>query len=249
MKVILVDDEKAALVILKHKLMLLHSANIEILAECNNAEDAISAINTLKPDLVFLDIEMPNLSGFDILAKLQNTDFHVIFATAHEEFVLQALRVNAIDYLLKPVDEDDLALAIDKVEKKMKSSKEPTDTISKLLGFLRTTKAKLQVPTAEGTYFIPYEEIIRIEADGSYSHIFAKDRKKITTSKPIGEFDFLDNNENEFMKVHKSTIINLNMVTKYKRGDGGIAIMIDNVEVDIARRRKDDFLKRLEIKD
>jgi two-component system, LytTR family, response regulator len=249
MKVILVDDEKAALVILKHKLLSQQASKIEILAECNNAEDAIVAINSMKPDLVFLDIEMPNLSGFDILSKLQNTDFHVIFATAHEEFVLQALRVNAIDYLLKPVDEDDLSLALSKVENKMKTEKEPADNITKLLGFFKATKTKLQVPTAEGTYFIPYEEIIRIEADGSYSHIFAKSRKKITTSKPIGEFDFLDTDENEFMKVHKSTIINLNMVAKYKRGDGGVAVMIDDVEVDIARRRKDDFLRRLELGD
>jgi two-component system, LytTR family, response regulator len=246
MKVILVDDEKAALVILKHKLKL-QRPNIEILAECNNAFDAIEAINTMRPDLVFLDIEMPNLSGFDMLNQFENKDFHVIFATAHEDFVLQALRMNAIDYLLKPIDEEDLGIALSKVEALLNDKSNPINPIDKLLDFFKYAKTKLQVPTVEGTHLIPYEEIIRIEADGSYSHVFAKNRKKITVSKPIGDFDYLDNGENEFMKVHKSTIINLSMVAKYKRGDGGIAIMVDDAEVDIARRRKDDFLRRLQI--
>jgi two-component system LytT family response regulator len=246
MKVILVDDEKAPVTILKHKLLKIRP-DIQIIATCNNDLEAINAIETLKPDLVFMDIEMPNQSGFDIVAKFKNPDFFVIFATAHEEFILKALRAHAIDYLLKPIDEEELSNALAKVQDLLNQKAMPTDSVAQLMDYFKHSKAKLQIPTMDGTHFIPYEDVIRIEADGSYSHIYSKNRKKITTSKALCEFDFLDNGRNEFIKVHKSNIININMVSKYKRGDGGIAIMVDDAEIDIARRRKDDFIKKLSL--
>lgn len=250
LRVIIVDDEIAAIDVLKYKL-LKYNPQIEILAHCDNADEACEAIEILKPNLVFLDIEMPNFSGFDVLANIENPTFEVIFSTAHEQYTIDAIRADAFDYLLKPISEDDLARALGKLEKKIKDKAEnkSSEIIASpdFFNFLKPLKVqkRLQVVTAECTHFIPYEDIIRIDADGSCSHIHILNRKRIISGKPLCEYDFLDKGDNEFMKVHRSHIINLNVVSRYIRGDGGIAIMNDHSEIDIARRKKDEFLNRL----
>ncbi|GAA4469271.1 LytTR family DNA-binding domain-containing protein [Nibrella saemangeumensis] len=251
MKVILVDDERPALITLRHKL-LKYDSSIEILAMCEEPEDGLEQIGRLKPDVVFLDVEMPGMNGFDLLEQLPKIDFEVVFTTAHDEFTIQAIRVSAFDYLLKPVDEEDLRKTLERLIVCLKE-KEDRNHFREFQYLLKSLRGepekvkKLPIATMDGILLLPLSDIIRIEAMGSYTAFYCSKKQKIVASKSISEFDHLCHNDT-FFKVHKSHIINLNFVEKYIRGEGGSVILADGSEVGVSRRSKAELLERLFLK-
>lgn len=255
MKVILVDDEKSAITLLRHKL-LRYDTGIEILAECQSVKAALDALEKVQPDVLFLDVEMPGATGFELLQQLgSDTPFQVIFTTAHSEYAIEALRGGAFDYLLKPVQESELASAMDRLRTKRKTATKSAATVApegvaallKSLQNLQDKEKKLAVPTAEGVLFLPAADIIRMEAAGSYATIFLKDKSKLVASKNLSELEAMLDHA-DFFKVHKSHLVNLSYVSKYIRGEGGILVLTDGSEVDVSRRKKEELMIRLALR-
>ncbi|MBK6933246.1 MAG: response regulator transcription factor [Saprospirales bacterium] len=257
MKAILVDDEPSARALLRHKLRRC-DPEIDILAECESVEEALSALDRRPPDVLFLDIEMPGATGFELLQQLgADAPFQVIFTTAHSEYAIEALRGGAFDYLLKPVQEDELARALDRLHQKRTgaaradaggpSAPQGMAALLKSLQSLQEKDKKLAVPTSEGVLFLPLADIIRAEAAGSYATIFLQNRQKLVASKNLTELEEMLGSS-DFFKVHKSHLVNLRYVTKYIRGEGGILVLTDGTEVDVSRRKKEELLARLSVR-
>ena len=243
-KTLIIDDEVRGSQALAK--LLERYPEIELLGAAHSADEGIVTIQRLKPDLVFLDIQMPGKTGFDMLNAMPEVKFEVIFVTGYDQYAIQAFKFGAIDYLLKPVDIDDLDYSVEKVIDRIKK-KDTNHSIELLLQNIRTPKnenMQLALPTQEGVFYIPIAEIIRCESDGSYTVFHLADKKKIIVSKNVKEYEELLTPYN-FCRVHNQHLINLRHVKKYVKGEGGFAIMSDNYEVEVARRRKEDFLAEL----
>lgn len=244
-RTILVDDETRLLESLKHTVAR-YCPQLEVVAACNDPDEAIQEIKDKDPDLVIMDISMPRKNAFDLLNELYPVSFHIIFVTAHHEYSLQAFKYSAVDYLLKPLDETELIAAVTKAEKKIKE-KSSGDSFRALLHNLNphtgTHQKKICLTTLTGFRVISASEIVYGAAEGSYTNFILTDKTKICVSKPIIEFEHMLD-ENEFLRVHKSFIVNLQHIKEYKRGDGGILIMDNNDEIDVSRRKKDIFLEK-----
>lgn len=241
MKAIIVDDEKNGVKVLK-KLIKNYCPEIQVIANADNIEDAFKIIQSLQPDLVFLDIEMPNGNGFELLKKFDQINFQIIFTTAFDGYAIKAIKYHAIDYLLKPIDIDELKLAVESATKNQKEK--PKE--NKYLKFVQEQKLqianKIAVPVKDGMLFITINDIVRIESDGSYSTFYMTDLNKIVVSKNLKEYeDTLP--ANDFFRTHKSHLINLKYVKKYLLGNGHFVEMNDGSKVEIARRKKDEFFK------
>jgi two-component system LytT family response regulator len=246
MKAILVDDEPDGIRTLK-KLLERHCPEVNILATCSNATTAKQQIKELSPDVLFLDIQMPGKSGLDLLTEIYDKDFEVIFVTAHNEYMLQALQYSAADYLLKPVDEDRLIDAVQRVEKKLAAGKKEERTKALLHNLAESgnpAAMRLCLPTLKGFIVLKLEEIIYCEAERSYTIFHLDGKKTVTVSKPLLDYDSLLK-DTTFLRIHKSFLINLHHVKEYHRGEGGMVIMSDNAEIEISRRKKDQFLLRI----
>lgn len=241
---IIIDDEPKNIRILR-KLVDDYCPEVEVIAEASDVLEAFESIRANKPDLLFLDIEMPFGNAFDLLDKLQPVNFEVIFITAFNEYALKALKYSALDYLLKPVNIEDLKLAVHKAIERIKSRSTHAN-LNNLLENLRKLQPamqKLALPTNEGLVFLPVEKIVRCEAKGSYTiiHTF---NEKLVTSRNIKEYEELLPG-NIFFRVHNSHIVNINNIKKYYKGRGGYIEMDDGATVEIATRRKDAFLRRI----
>src|SRR5258706_5214441 len=246
MKAILVDDEPDGIRTLK-KMLERHCPDVNIVATCSNAATAKQQIKELNPDVLFLDIQMPGKSGLDLLTEIYEKDFEVIFVTAHNEYMLQALQYSAADYLLKPVDEDRLIDAVQRVEKKLEAGKKEERTKALLHNLAESgnpAAMRLCLPTLKGFIVLKLEEIIYCEAERSYTVFHLDGKKTVTVSKPLLEYDSLLK-DTTFLRIHKSFLINLHHVKEYHRGEGGLVIMSDNAEIEISRRKKDQFLMKI----
>lgn len=246
MRAILVDDEPDGIRTLK-KLLEMNCPEVEIVATCSNTFDAVNKIQELKPDLIFLDIRMPNKSGLDMLAEISEIDFEVIFVTAHNEYMLQALQFSAVDYLMKPVDEDRLQEAVQRVEKRLKGKKNEGRTEVLLHNINKAgypLEMRLCLPTQKGFTIVKLEEIIYCEAQRSYTLFRLINNKSIIISKPLFDYDKLLA-DTVFLRVHKSFLINLMHIKEYMRGEGGTVVMSDGMEVEISRRKKEQFLDKV----
>jgi two-component system LytT family response regulator len=246
MRAILVDDEPDGIRTLK-KLLELNCPEVEIIATCSNTFEAVNKIEELKPDLLFLDIRMPNKSGLDMLAEISEIEFEVIFVTAHNEYMLQALQFSAVDYLMKPVDEDRLQEAVQRVEKRLKGKKNAGHTEVLLHNINKAgypLEMRLCLPTQKGFTIVKLEEIIYCEAQRSYTLFRLINNKSIIISKPLFDYDKLLA-DTVFLRVHKSFLINLMHIKEYMRGEGGTVIMSDGMEVEISRRKKEQFLEKV----
>lgn len=246
MKAILVDDEPDGIRTLR-KMLERHCPEVNIMATCSNAAMAKQQIKELKPDVLFLDIQMPGKSGLDLLTEIYEKDFEVIFVTAHNEYLLQALQYSAADYLLKPVDEDRLIDAVQRVEKKLAAGKKEERTKALLHNLAESgnpAAMRLCLPTLKGFIVLKLEEIIYCEAERSYTIFHLDGKKTVTVSKPLLEYDSLLK-DTTFLRIHKSFLINLYHVKEYHRGEGGMVIMSDNAEIEISRRKKDQFLLKI----
>ena len=239
MNCIIIDDDEHCIETLTY-LLENNFSKVNILASCLDATKAFDLINELKPDFIFLDIEMPYLNGFDLLSKFETISFEVIFTTAYDSYAIKAIKFSALDYLLKPVSKEELGVAIEKIDKKQ-------STISKTQLQMATAVNNKQLPgvialpTAEGLTFAKVSDIIFCTADGSYSKIYMTDNSELFLSKSLGDLDELLN-EYHFFRIHKSIVVNLGQVKKYVRGEGGEVIMSNGQNLQVARNRKADFL-------
>lgn len=248
-KVIIVDDSPQARKLLR--LMLKELApEIYILAEADNVNSGISAILEHKPDAVFLDIEMPEKSGLQLADELikQNINCEIIFTTAFNDYAINAFRLSAIDYLLKPINENQLLQAIEKLKEKKKSLT-AIDRLKVLSENLNpVANDKLCIPIHNGYEYIPVNEIEYLEADGSYVHIFLFDKKQKTVSKNLKYFDQLLSKFSNFVRVHRSFCININCMSLYSKSGRGTITMKNGRIIDLARDRRAAFLEILENK-
>lgn len=245
-RALIIDDEEHCIEGLQNLLVNRHGNLVEVLGSAKTARDAIESIAVLEPDLVFLDVQMGEKTGFDILRSLPKIDFEIIFTTAFEKFALQAIKFSALDYLLKPIDVDELNAAIMKLINE-KSRKKTADKINLLLQNTQKTDGlfkKIIVPTISGFEFIEIANIIRCESDSNYTSIYYKDKQKIVVSKTLKDFEEMLNDYN-FFRVHNSHLINLAYIKRYHKGKGGSVTLTDGSEIEVSTRRKEDFLKKL----
>lgn len=242
LKIVIVDDEPGARESLANFLNI-YCSEVKILAKCATIKEAKEAIQTLSPDLVLLDIRLKKGTGFDLLSSLDLIDFHLIFTTAYDEYAIKAFKFNAIDYLLKPIDVEELEIAINKVKRLNKTS---SDDITKLLDQIKhfdRDDPSITISTEQSYEFIPISKIIRLEASGSYTNIISKAGKTVLSSKILKDFEALLN-EYKFFRVHHSHIINVAEMERFIKSEGGIIVMKNGDQVPVSRRKKEAFLER-----
>jgi two-component system LytT family response regulator len=243
---IIIDDEAHCTDSLS-KLLGEHCARtISLSGTFSSVEDGIRGIRELHPDLVFLDVMLHEKTGFDLLKELPSIAFDIIFTTAFDTFAVQAFKFSALDYLLKPVDPDDLIQAVNKVKNKIAREQAPGQ-LATLFHNLKSSlgvSKKIAIPTVSGLKFIEVNDIVRCQSEVNYTLLFLKDKQKITVARTLKEFeDMLA--EHHFFRVHNSHLINLSCVKSYQRGKGGTIRMSDDSSVEVASRRKEDFLKKM----
>jgi two-component system LytT family response regulator len=244
-KTIIIEDEARSREMLLSMLRT-HFADVEVLAVCSNIEEGKAAIEGLRPDLVLSDIELGEQQAFDMLLKLNNINFEIIFTTAHEHYAIKAIKFSALDYLLKPFSVEDLTEAIDhyRQKKDRKQSSLQLQSLFHNLKHIEKDSKKIVLPTQSGYEIISVKEIIRCKADINYTTFYLLNGSKMVVSKTLKEFEDLLN-DYDFIRVHNSHLINLHHIKNYTRGEGGVVTMTDGTEVDVSRRKKDEFLKRL----
>jgi len=245
-RALIVDDEQHCIDRLSGLLHDSCTQTVQLIGALQSVEEGIEAITKQQPDVVFLDVQIHDKTGFDLLQQLHEIHFEVIFTTAFERYAVQAFRFSAIDYLLKPVDPDDLLRAVDKLKEKI-SRQEMSQKLDVLFHNLKSIEGaskRINVPTINGLMFLQVSDIVHCRSDVNYTHIFLRDKKKITVAKTLKEFEELLTDYN-FYRVHNSHLINLAHVKEYNKGKGGYVSMIDGSEIEVSSRRKSDFLQRL----
>ena len=242
-KTILIDDERKALAILINKLERL-CPNVKIIAQTQNPKEGIQLIKNLKPDLVFLDVAMPEISGFDVLKQFKNPEFEIIFATAFDDYAIQAIKHCAIGYLVKPIDNKDLVNAVNNAYQNLqdKSALQKNKQLIENLGVQSFQQKKIIIPCVEGLEFIKIEDILHCQGETGYTKIYLKNEKSMLSSSSIGHFSRLLESSN-FYLVHKSHLINLNYIEKYL--NEGYVILQGNIQIPVSRNRRQAFLEQL----
>ena len=243
---VLVDDESNSLEMMEW-LLKTYCPQVQIEAMCNSAEAGIEAINRYKPDVVFLDIEMPHMNGFDMLEQFDKLTFDVVFCTAYDQFAIKAFKYSALNYLLKPVDPDDLKETIRRLEdRKVTPSREQLELLMQgIKNSQRPTVGRIALTTGEGLLFVTTADILYCMADSNYTSVVLKGGKKILVSKVLKDIDEALSGP-DFYRIHNSYLINLNHISKYVRGDGGYVVMQDGVTVSISRSRRQEFMELFE---
>jgi len=244
-RTVLIDDEIDSIKILQ-KLLGSYCPQVEVVGTAEGVETATLLIHATRPDLVFLDIEMMQGNAFDLLNRLQPINFQVIFVTAFDNYAVRAFKYSAVDYLLKPLDINRLVTAVDKVSSKF----EKEDVLAQMkmllenLSNISVSDQKIAIPTLTGLSFVALGDIIRLEAKGGYTVICMVDRQQILATRAIKDYeDILP--PNIFYRIHNSHIVNLQKIKKYQKGRGGSVIMEDNSNIEVAIRRRDEFIGRL----
>lgn len=239
--VIIVDDEKKGAESLS-MLISEYCPDLLVRALAYSIEDAVRAIKQLKPLIVFLDIEMPVGNGFEIVNKTSDQHYEIIFTTAHRQYALEALKVQAVDYLLKPIDINELVIAVNKTVLRLNSTEKPDLQALQIINGKNTVlQRKLSVPGNDGFIVLDMDSIMRAEADSNYTHLFCSDKNKITATRTLKEFEALLDPD-MFFRTHQSHIININKVERYVKGDGGYVILNDGTSIPISRSKKVTFL-------
>jgi len=222
-----------------------YCTQVELITIAATVKSAVEEINKHKPDLIFLDIDLPDGTGFEMLTQLLQPWPHIIFVTAYNQYAVKAFQICAIDYILKPVDPELLIKAIEKVQHHAEPPESQFKRIAALTENTLTGKLnKIALPTQQGIQLVKIDEIVRLEADGNYTTIFLTNKSKHLVSKKIKEFEEMLKNTH-FFRIHQSHIVNLQLIDRYLKGEGGTVILEDGTQLEVARRRKDDFLKRI----
>ena len=241
MTAIIIDDEQKARLALKQKL-LDYCQNVKLLGEAENGEEGLSLIERQKPDIVFLDIEMPRMNGFEMLGNVPDKNFNIIFTTAYDQYAITAIKFSAFDYLLKPVDIGELKSAVERVSQYTQHHTEKKLEALKQNLHPKNALNKIAIPTLDGLLFFDINDIIHLEAQSNYTIIYFHNHPKLIASRTLKEFEDLLSPE-IFFRPHHSHIINLNYIKRYLKGDGGQIEMQNGNYVDVARRKKEEFMK------
>lgn len=241
-RAVIIDDEREGRNTLQNLLESL-CKNVSIAGTANDVISGLDLIKKEAPDLVFLDIHMPDGTGFDLLERIEDVNFSVIFVTAYDQYALKAIKFSAIDYLLKPVEPQSLVEAVEKI----KTQDSDYHLISKQISTLFRNKngfERITLPTFEGLRFIVLKDIIRCEADNNYTNFYLSSRERVLVTRTLKEYDNALSGL-EFIRVHQSHLVNSKYIDRYIKGDGGYVIMTDGSKVEVSRRRKEEFLKKM----
>jgi len=246
LKAIIIDDEPRGIISMQ-KLLQINCPEVEVIGSYTNADEAIGMIKSMEPDLIFLDIAMPVKNGFDLLKELKGFHFEVIFVTAHNQFMIEAFHFSAIDYLLKPVEDNLLVDAVGRVKNRI-TEKSGSKNVETFLHNLRQKqspqKMRLCIPSLKGFQVIELDDILYAESSGNYTNLYFSNKQIVCTSKPMHEYEKLLE-DGSFVRIHKSILVNLLHVKEYIRGEGGSVILTNGVELEVARRKKDTFLESM----
>jgi two-component system LytT family response regulator len=246
---VIIDDEEISLKGLGEKIKK-YCPGVTVLKLFSKAAEAVEEIKELKPDVVFLDIEMPKMNGFTFLKKCSPVNFEVIFTTAYSEYAIEALRISALDFLLKPTDAKELIAAVQRLEEKQRVKNFQQGALEQQMQlFLQHRHAakepgKIALPVLNGLEFVDATSIIKVEAENVYSIFYLSGNRKMVVSRTLKEVEKMLSHWN-FMRVHKSFIINLDYITHYTKGEGGTVVLSDGSEVEVSRRSKHEFLARI----
>ena len=244
-KTLIIEDEQKSRDVLL-KIIEKNCPELKVVGSASNVAEGVEMIKSLKPDLVFLDITMPDGSGFDLLEQVSDQKFDLIFATASNSHAIRAFKYSACDYLLKPIDIEELKNAVSRVVKR----KNETPDMGNLNFLIQQLKRsddnfqKITLPTGNAYEIINLKDIIRCEADGSYTYFYLTDKRKLMVSASLKHYEELLP-EQDFIRVHHHNLINMNHVVRFLKEDGGYAVMSDGSKIEISRRKKDQFMERL----
>jgi two-component system, LytTR family, response regulator len=243
-KAIIVDDEQHCIDRLTNLLQQYHTGTIQLVAFASSVKEGIKTIKEHQPDLIFLDVQIQDRTGFDLLRECGTINFKIIFTTAYDRFAIQAIKFSAIGYLLKPIDADDLKEALNKIKE---TSVEQTGLMA---GVIENNlnqpvrKKRLTIPTGSDLLFLNIDEIVRCHSDVNYTTIYKNDKQKIVVAKTLKEFEELLSDQ-DFFRVHNSDLINLAYIKSYHKGKGGSVLLQDGTELEVSTRRKEEFLKKM----
>lgn len=246
-RAIIIDDETHCTQRLAGLLDRYCKQSVWVAGTFDNVDDAVAGLAALKPELVFLDIQLHEQTGFDLLGRLPQIDFEVIFTTAYDNYAIQAFKFSAVDYLLKPIDADDLLQAIVRLQKIL-DQRQLTEKFNTLLHNLKTTdntSKKITVATNKGLLFLQVSDITRCQSDVNYTTIYLKDKQQIVVAKTLKDFEDMLTDHN-FFRIHNSHLINMDCIKSYHKGKGGYVTLNDNTSLEVSTRRRDLFLKKVE---
>ena len=239
---VIVDDEFYCCEVLT-TLLEKHCEEVNVVAVCNSGTEGLKTIRELKPDLVFLDVEMPKMNGFEMLEQLTDINFDLIFTTGYDQYALQAFRFSAVDYLLKPIDREDLQKAVKKViQRTQKPLAEQFEILLQKIHQPNAVLKKIAMPTLEGFQLVAVDSIISCESARNYTWLLLKNKHKLVVSRSLKEIEEVLENRS-FARVHHSHLVNLNEINKYVKGEGGYLVMSDGSTVNVSRSRKEELLK------
>lgn len=248
-KAIIIDDEKHCVTTLTNDLAYF-CGDVNVIGKCTSSTEGLKAIRHLKPDLVFLDIEMPHMNGFELLSKLEDhRDFQVIFTTAYDQFMLKALRVSAIDYLLKPIDGQELVEAVKRAEQHLAKNNSTGNRISNLLKnhFKSEDIQRIAFPNRTGYEFVRTSDISHCVAEGSYTSVILTEGREIVLSKPLGETESMLPLQ-YFIRIHHSILVNKNHIKALRKSNGLTVVMNSGEAFPVARSRREQLLGELGLK-
>lgn len=241
-RTIIIDDEPNAVGLLALRLQQ-HCPQVEVVASCTSSHKGVQAILDHRPDLVFLDIEMPQMNGFQLLEAVGGVAFSLVFVTAYDKFALKAFRYSAVDYLLKPIDTQELIQAVNRVEKQQKTGPEQVEHLKQQLSTTKPLPDRIALPYQNGVTFVDIKNIIYCESDDNYTKFFVTDGQHYLVTKSMRDMQELLE-ERDFLRVHRQYIINLNHIKKFVRGEGNYLIMSNQQSIPVSRAQKDRLVER-----
>ena len=249
-RTIIIDDEPSAVNVLALILKKKCKDDIEIIATSESPVEGRALIEKLHPDLVFLDIEMPGMSGIDLLRSFKDPNFHVVFVTAYDAYAVEAFRLSAVYYLLKPVESDDVVHAVEKIKKDNENNQDQLSSrLQKLEQLLMSNSivpdTRIAIGMADKIVFVQIPDILYCEAQGAYTNVILRDGRKMMASKSLGDFES-QLMQHKFFRIHHHFLINLNRVNEFQRQDGGYVIMENQAQLEVSQRKRRDFLNAIQ---
>ena len=243
LKAIIIDDEPDCVKLLALQLKM-YCPQVQVVAECTESETGYTKIKELLPDIVFMDIEMPVMNGFQLLEKIGAIKFSLVFVTAYDQFAVKAFRFSALDYLLKPIDGKDLKAAVEKAEQRLYPQAQQLSLLKEQMhGGIKNLPDKIALPYQNGVIFAEIKNVIYCESDNNYTRFYTEDGKKYVVAKTLGDIqEILE--ERNFLRIHRQYLINLSHIKKYVRGEGNYVIMSNDQSVPVARNQKERLIEK-----
>ena len=243
LKAIIIDDEPDCVKLLALQLKM-YCPQVQVVAECTESETGYTKIKELLPDMVFMDIEMPVMNGFQLLEKIGAIKFSLVFVTAYDQFAVKAFRFSALDYLLKPIDGKDLKAAVEKAEQRLYPQAQQLSLLKEQMhGGIKNLPDKIALPYQNGVIFAEIKNVIYCESDNNYTRFYTEDGKKYVVAKTLGDIqEILE--ERNFLRIHRQYLINLSHIKKYVRGEGNYVIMSNDQSVPVARNQKERLIEK-----